>query len=273
MRCSLVGACALVCSIIACGESETQTFSDTGGGPGDRGVQVDAGDLDGGVDGGVDAGPSTDATPDDFGFVDATTPDLGGAVDAASLPDAAPSDAGLSPTWECVGDQDCAEGTCVELAPGGYRACSIQPMESTQCWAPGLDQCCDTGDCAEGTCLAQPLVPICSGVPPMTDNVCASDFCGSDGDCSSGGLCLPAGVFGRKVRSCLGTLCRLDSDCAARPGGQCRPVRDPCCGFVISLGCVYPDQGCASNADCPNGHCGFDGAEWTCQLGPPLCPA
>jgi len=181
------------------------------------------------------------------------------------------------PTGDCVGPQDCGGAACVAITPGGWRSCADPPVEATQCQNPSWDQCCSTADCIGGTgiCLVEPIVPFCGGAMPEPYNVCATDECTDDSACKGpgyDGICLPAPMLGRKVRSCLSVPCHVNSDCTAEAGGYCAPVDDPCCYAPSGLYCVYP-SGCRTDADCPGGYCEPSSAGAQCKPGGPVCPA
>ncbi|MBK6515537.1 MAG: hypothetical protein IPM79_05075 [Polyangiaceae bacterium] len=176
---------------------------------------------------------------------------------------------------DCEDDDDCAgDSSCEEVAPGGFRVCTDIVVPAEMCTKSAFDACCSTADCAEGTCLTTPVTPFCGGVEMEPHNVCAVDECDNEGDCQGGdSICLSAPMLGHKIRSCFYAACHTDLDCTAESGGICAPVSEPCCGGVAGLFCVYPSDGCRSNADCADGHCapGPDGAR--CEGGAPICPA
>ena len=202
-----------------------------------------------------------------------TTGSGGGGTGGGSSTSTTTGAGGAGASGDCDLDADCPGGTCVEMTPGGWRVCSVPPDPATTCSQPGFDECCDTSECAMGTCLTAPVVPYCGGPQPLDNNVCAVDQCQSDAECGAGAFCSSGPMLGRKVRACIPAACRLDSDCAAEAGGACVPVVEPCCGASAGLFCVYPSDGCRSDADCPGGYCqpGLDRA--TCQEGGPACPA
>jgi hypothetical protein len=142
------------------------------------------------------------------------------------------------------------------------------------------DQCCTTADCKDGgACFASTTLPACGGMPVPEMNECMKDQCASDADCTGPiggpGVCLPVGAYGLPTRWCFSAACRTNADCTAAPGGECRPIENPCCGFPSGLACVYPG-GCSKQADCgPNAHCAIDAAtkSATCQPGDVGCPA
>ncbi len=225
----------------------------------------DGGDTEG--DGGLDTGPfETDAIVVVDAFI--------GGGDAMSL-DAAPSpDTFHRSRGDCDTNADCLGGTCVEIVSGGYRVCRYLPMLSTDCSAPGEDQCCiGTGLlCPAGQqCFLGPVHPICSSVFRNPANECAADDCAHDSDCSSG-ICVAAGIFA-PVATCFEATCRHDGDCTEEVGGACVVARDPCCSLPIALACAYPSDGCTSNTDCAIGRCVVVSGRARCVPDPPVCPA
>ena len=265
-----IGCVVLALGAMACGDDDE--------------VAVDAG-RDASVDGGgVAAGGVDGGEPEDAGEVDASADDAGtdgGPTDAGSDAgsedagtDAGAEDAGPIVGGDCASPADCEGRPCVELVPGGWRVCEDDIPEATSCTGSELDECCETADCSEGACYEAPVVPFCGGILPAPRNVCASDLCENDGDCTGAAnrVCLPANVLDRPVRSCFFASCRQDDDCSAEANGRCMPVRDPCCGNWSALTCVY-DDGCRTNADCPGGHCRVNGDRAECAEGPPICPA
>jgi hypothetical protein len=175
---------------------------------------------------------------------------------------------------DCDSDADCPGSACVEVTPGGYRVCRVDAPEANQCTNPSLDECCSTVDCASGACHVTPVIPFCGGVMQEPHNVCVADQCADDDVCGAGMICVPAGTLGRKVRACAPAACKLDADCGAEQDGVCAPVTEPCCSFDAGLYCVYPSDGCRSNADCPGGYCEITSEGRTqCAMGAPICPA
>jgi hypothetical protein len=177
---------------------------------------------------------------------------------------------------DCESTADCGGQPCVDISSGGYRSCVTKiPEESTCSNPPG--QCCKTDDCAAsgnpGKCILGPVWPSCGGPVQVPMNMCAADQCKSASDCpGNNAICVPAGVFGRKVATCLTGGCRRDSDCSEGPGGACLPVTGRCCSAPIGLFCVYKD-GCVSDMDCPNGHCDTSSGKAVCMPGGIACAA
>jgi hypothetical protein len=173
---------------------------------------------------------------------------------------------------DCDSDADCAAGAhCIELVPGGYRVCRETPTEATACDAEKFDECCDTSDCATGACYLGPIRAFCGGPVPVSSNVCASDECATDADCTDGNVCAPAGTFA-PVATCTYAACRLDTDCTAESGGHCVVAHDSCCDAPVGLLCTYDDDACRSDSDCVSGYCGNDGTRARCTTGIPICP-
>ncbi|MCC6556082.1 MAG: hypothetical protein IT372_24235 [Polyangiaceae bacterium] len=176
---------------------------------------------------------------------------------------------------DCDTGADCPGSECVEITPGGFRVCRVDPVPATSCQEPNLDECCSSAECDVGECLTQPIVPYCGGPQPAIYNVCAADQCAGDLDCGEGAICAPAGTLGRQVAACAAASCKLDTDCAAEPGGICAPVDDYCCGSPTGLFCVYPSDGCRTSSECPSGqYCEISPEGRThCVDGVPACPA
>jgi len=175
---------------------------------------------------------------------------------------------------DCDTASDCGGDPCVELSSNGYRACVAKVPEATACSSPA-GQCCKTADCAAagkaGKCLLGPAQPSCGGPVQVPTNVCAADLCKSESDCpGSNATCVPAGVFGRKIGTCMMGGCRRDSDCKEGTGGACLPIAGACCPGPAGLYCVYKD-GCVNDADCPGGHCEVSSGKAVCAPGGVAC--
>ena len=173
------------------------------------------------------------------------------------------------PDGDCDTNADCNGGECLAMTPGGYRVCTSMPTEATSCTDPQLDECCTTADCAFGKCFHADL-PCCGGACQPLHNTCFAAQCFGDADCTTGSICLPAGLG--YARSCMVAACKVAADCTAEPGGVCAPVANACPGCGGGLYCVYPSDGCRSNADCPGGYCGVDGDTARCMSGSVNCP-
>ena len=214
-----------------------------------------------------------DAGSEDAGAVDAGAVDAGG-VDAG-LVDAGRRDAGAGggPRDECVADGDCSGGVCRALPerPGATRFCvGERPLSRRSCapdagpgdW-PGA--CCASDECATdagpGFCVDF-QVGYCGGAAPPEVNTCRYDACAGDADCGPGRACVPAGAFGRVTSVCVEAPCAADGDCAARAGGECRPLLSGACGSIGGFYCSYEDDPCRLDADCPPSDAGYP---QTCQ--------
>jgi hypothetical protein len=185
---------------------------------------------------------------------------------------------------DCASDADCAGGTCVPLAPGGYKVCVHLPGEALGCATPPgpiPDQCCTSADCSPGKCYRSSDTPYCGGIPMPEYNVCIADACTSDEGCIHDNpdpwICLPAGAFGNPARTCFTAFCRTNADCTAKGAGICAPIANPCCQVPQGLACVYTG-GCTKDTDCASDgsqHCGIDGATGSsvCLPGFVGCPA
>jgi hypothetical protein len=190
----------------------------------------------------------------------------GGGVDAGRIKN----------SGDCESTADCGGEPCVDISSGGYRSCVTKIVEATTCSNPP-GQCCKTDDCTAagkpGKCILGPTAPSCGGPVQIPTNVCAADECKSASDCpGSNAICVPAGVFGRKVATCLAGGCRRDSDCNEGPGGACLPVTSSCCSAPIGLFCVYKG-GCVSDMDCPGAHCDTSSGKAVCVPGGVGCAA
>lgn len=211
--------------------------------------------------------PPTDGGTSDAGQDSAVDASADAGVDAAG-------DAGRAAGDECSISAECPGGTCVALIPGGLRVCQTPPIEPATCDGV-FDECCAAVPCTSLTdhCVLSPSVPYCGGVQMIEHNVCASDQCASDSECT-GGVCLPAGILGRKVRACITASCQSDADCDAMAGGSCVPVIDGCCGAVVGLFCNYStDAPCRRDGDCgSNEFCDVEGGVAHCRAGFHPCP-
>ena len=236
-----------ISSLVFAGGCEPTGGPLSDGGSSDAGLTSDAGQVDGGSDAGIVSDAGQDAGVNDAG----------------------------SNSGDCDATHLCPGGsTCTEVTPGGYRVCIGPAVEASACTTGAPDECCTSSDCAQGKCYSTPIAPVCAGVVMQSYNVCASDTCSSDVNCSGvNSICLPAGALNRKVRICAPGGCRLDADCTAHLGGICAPVADPCCHQPIGLFCVYPGTGCRATSDCLSGsHCTVSGNDGVCVQGSPACP-
>jgi len=218
------------------------------------------------LDAGVDAPSASDAGRDAPSALDV-------GEDAPRLDGGELADGGGSGAMgDCDTDADCDPGMqCIELLPGGYRVCRGTPVEATECDAGEFDDCCDSSDCKSGACYLGPIHAFCGGPVRLPSNVCASDECGADADCTDGAVCAPAGTFA-PVAVCIHAVCLHDTDCTAEAGGHCVVARDACCDRAAGLLCTYDSDGCRSDSDCTSGYCGNDGTRARCTAGAAICP-
>jgi hypothetical protein len=183
------------------------------------------------------------------------------------------SSTGVGGSGYCDTSANCDGYPCIPIVPGGFRTCWLAYLEASNCTGSNLDECCDSGDCIGGTCQQWPAKPYCGGAPIEFHNVCVTDECSSSADCGPGMACAAAGTIHNKMRICIPAWCEVDADCTAEPGGICGPIASPCCYEAVSLGCVYPSDGCMSEGDCPGTYCmvGNDGRA-KCATSLPSCP-
>ncbi|MBI4706119.1 MAG: hypothetical protein HY744_33915 [Deltaproteobacteria bacterium] len=190
-----------------------------------------------------------------------------GAGAAGAGPDI-PSDAGpdvvaCEPnSGDCKDKSDCQapelEVDCVELTKCGFRVCTKPWPEAKACSGSPQDQCCISKDCTKeaklgAKCFKGTPEPQCCG-EEVAVNYCVADACTKDADCDSSGspqACVPGGTMGRPMATCVDAPCKLDSDCKVEKGGICAPVTKTTCDRPAGLFCVYPSDGCRSDADCP----------------------
>lgn len=255
------------------GSGGTGATGGSGGTAGTAGEAGTGGSAGTGGTGGTGGAAGTSGTGGTAGTGGTETGGTGGTGPGGQSGDCTPG----SPTEVCPPDGS----TCTEIVPGGFRVCAKIPDEATECLAQGFDECCNSSECSEGACYQNNVMPNfgCGGAQPMDMNVCATDACDSDADCMQGVgqmICAPRGVGGSPIRHCMVAACRTDVDCTAEPGGICAPVQNPCCSSWEGLYCVYPSNGCRTQADCQNGdNCIVDYAkgEGVCTSDPVACPA
>jgi len=140
-------------------------------------------------------------------------------------------------------------------------ACSISSARNDCCGAPGNS----------GACQLDKLgVPRCHAVGACVD---AGGSCAYDGDCCSGGHCVP-GAAGQLVCQAMCSAstgaCTVDADCCSglhcyvavgSTSGSCGEPPPPPSGYdggvppQIADGgsCAFYGQACAQNSDCCNG--------------------
>jgi hypothetical protein len=240
--------CCVALAVAACGDDDGPRGA--GGGAG--------GGVGGGVGGGAGGG-------------------VGGGAGGGGGGGGMESDAGVcAPGEKCPCGPDgalCEAERCVELSEGGLRTCQHDVEEVTSCEGGPSEACCNSSECTDGEiCIEGPVAPYCGGIVPPGFNVCAADQCETDAECGADQTCLPAGVYGREVRTCIAAACTSDADCDEKPGGACVPFRSPCCDGITSIACTYPG-GCSEDADCPGGHCEEQDGVLVCVDGGRFCPA
>lgn len=170
---------------------------------------------------------------------------------------------------ECTSNADCPGGACVDVN-NGFKMCQLPVVEATACQNPGMDACCNTTECKQGEiCVPNPITPHCAGIPQPEFNVCAKDECASNADCQ-GGVCMPAGTIGNKVKVCMQAQC-FGTICGQESITPCAMVREPCCNTAVGFYCI--DE-CRKNEDCPGGYCDVNQQTLSpdCEMGGPTCP-
>lgn len=180
-----------------------------------------------------------------------------GAGGVGGAPDGGDAERCDHPRSTCRDDADCPGGRCGAVPDDPAAPClCIGPAPAPvlgACSDGQLGECCDDTGCADGLrCHQQLFGPqneYCGGPEPFDDNICRGDTCQTDDDCGAAQICVPAGAFGFVFATCQTAHCRTDADCAARPGGECRPYFTPC--QSAALGCSYADDPCRVDADCP----------------------
>jgi hypothetical protein len=180
------------------------------------------------------------------------------------------------PPQECP-EAGCGEGqACVEVVPGGVRACrsATPPEPASDCPDHPVTECCDNSECESGLCVASVYAPTgeCGLGGFDSINVCYHDECDTDDDCSNGEVCAWGGTEGVQ-RQCLLARCTRDADCTDQAGGRCVIVTHDCIYSEHSgenerpfqLACAYPGSYCADNEDCGNeAYCSADDAGTRC---------
>lgn len=195
------------------------------------------------------------------------------------------SDAGAATSrhGRCTSAKDCDGDPCVELVPGGFKVCSHPAGPPQACVDAGAtpwpDECCGSCPGAHSTCT---LAVRCGGAYMAPHNVCVTDECQTNADCTgTRPVCLPSGVRSDH-RTCLAdNECLTDADCKAAPNGACvlagsvgpaGSCRSFTCGGATvdpidgALRCVY-GASCTDDADCPGGHCEESGGTLRCAAG------
>lgn len=158
----------------------------------------------------------------------------------------------------CASDADCSGGSCWRY-PDGVRDCALPPETQPGGCEDATDgvtcECTKNEDCPKTTdarCMPKGWQG-CSGLPPPQVNVCVYGWCATDAQCTSGshGRCVPPGAYGNIVHICSYGACRFSADCVLRPEGECRYEYSKC--LSATSYCVYGDDPCREDADCPNG--------------------
>lgn len=175
------------------------------------------------------------------------TTSAGGTGGSVSQPRRCENPTDLGGNWERCDDGSVHRpepGTCPNLLP-------TEPPEPQG----DFDQCESDADCTDapfGYCVAN------SGGEQLPANVCQYG-CETDSDCGDGRICL----CGDPIGSCVEATCTSDAEC----GGELR-----CTDYVVSPGCggmafacETPEDECATNADCSDGECSYDGSKHVCQ--------
>jgi hypothetical protein len=217
--------------------------------------------------------------------VDGASGDAAHAGDTGRVKDAQVDTGVRVASGRCITNADCGQdGTCFELVPGGYRVCSYPPPAPRPCTQTDTnDECCASQPCDGGTCA---LEVSCGGAFITPHNMCEVSACETNVDCGANGICLPTGVGDAYRRTCLtSNACLYDADCqqvnatcaligTTGPGDQCGLWS--CLAFpteqAYGMRCLGPGE-CASDHDCPGGHCEQDGPALKCMPGVrPTCP-
>lgn len=184
-------------------------------------------------------------------------------VDRTTM-DAGVSDAGQGvAAHDCDSDSDCPDSRCVELRPGGFRACEQDFNEATTCTSD-LDECCSTAECPAGW-MCYDLRALGRKQPNEEwRQVCIGNICDSDADCSKDSACIREKTIGHANRQCIPARCRTDADCD--PSEVCAPVEYWCGDATPSLECVG-QRGCRAHTDCGDDQAPFGVGEEFCDRG------
>jgi hypothetical protein len=162
------------------------------------------------------------------------------------------------PRSTCGDDLDCGVGTCGRLpdVDGAPCTCSqppeLPPINECQ---EGEGECCALADCPapppdrRNACTEQSdgrrMGSYCGGAQPLPAGMCVVDEC-NPGDCAPNQICVPAGVRGYVVNTCVEAACQTDADCNLMAGGECR-LYTFC--ETSRFACTYAGQ-CRTSADC-----------------------
>jgi hypothetical protein len=219
-------------------------------------------DLPGANDGGVGNVESDPSSGGESGAVGGGDTAGGGRVGGGGL---AGADGSGIPD-DCSSDADCPRGHCITLSVG-FRTCQSSPAEATECSPnPSQDDCCDSSDCTPGlSCFSTRAFNYDN---QSEFNVCTSDECTRDSDCSNDTICVPKGTLGRPIAFCISAVCHSDADCTDDGAGRCVPMIDECSGGYWTFACAYARPGsCKTNADCSSDAPPFGPGERYCHLG------
>ena len=166
----------------------------------------------------------------------------------------------------CETDEECSTGgRCLSVVDVNIdvRVCQY----SVNAWIHECEEmswgCCSDEECENGLCAAMEI-NYCGGPPPEQENVCVSNECSSDSDCSVGSVCLDAGVLGSLTGSCIPAACTQHSDCNG-VDARCSLVYDGVTCPGTKLVCTDVQSECRWYGDCDQGLCvGTDNGAW-CQ--------
>lgn len=148
-------------------------------------------------------------------------------------------------------------------------ACGGNPIPYPHGPPPPVTKCQTSADCTQfpgAVCAALEIV----GDPP-DDPICVWDECGSDADCTDGGVC-ECGVGLGGTNKCFTGDCRTDADCSN--GGLCIQGEHNCCGNWCEgapYHCTSASDTCGANRPCDQFQgdglwyaCIFNGGSYGC---------
>ena len=200
---------------------------------------------------------------EDSGLVDTgSLADTGGSTDTAD--DTAVSEPTIQSNV-CVADEDCGAGQCISVVDTheDIRVCQYPVdiwMHECQEWSWG---CCADEECDAGVCAAMEI-NYCGGPPPEEENICVSEECFVDTDCSIGSVCMPSGVLGSVTGTCIAASCMQHSDCSGAEA-RCSLVYDGVTCPNVHLSCTDAQSSCRWYGDCSQGLCVGDEQGVSCQ--------